>query len=289
MKRKVPVYRIGHFRNSLGTGEFYANHLAPHIREHGFIAHPHRHDFYLVMLFTQGSGTHSIDFKTYPVRPGALFFMRPGQLHVWHLSKDADGFLFFHDSIFFNQSLQNQILQASSWHRVFYGKAYHSTTKKEQQSLLPLFRELTAEFKNPGLLDHQKIQALLTLCYIEVLRIIPRQNIREHAGYLDTLRQFREQIDKHYKSHKTASDYALLLNLSDKHLNRICRTCLNKTTTELISERLIDEAKRLLLSTSWTISQISDELGYKDKSYFSRHFRKSVGMSPQTFQNNQQL
>lgn len=285
MKRKVPVYRIGHFRNQLGNGEFYANHLAPHIREHGFIAHPHKHDFYLVMLFTKGSGTHEIDFESYPVKPGALFFMRPGQLHVWNLSKDADGFIFFHDGIFFNQSLQSPGLQASSWHRVFYGRAHHLCTKKAQNTLLPLFKELTGEFKHPGLLEYQKIQALLTLVYIQLQRILPPQAETHHPGYLEKLRQFREEIEKHYKNHKTASDYAQVLNLSDKHLNRICRSCVNKTSTELISERLIEEAKRLLLSSNRTISQIADDLGYKDKSYFSRNFRKSVGMSPHNFQN----
>lgn len=282
MKRKLPVYRINNFK-SLLSGEFYANNLAAHIKEHGFIEHPHKHDFYLVMLFTKGSGTHDIDFKSYPIKPGSIFFMRPGQMHVWHLSKDADGYIFFHDEIFFDRSLNSQSLQAYSLYSIFHNKAHYLPGKKELPKLTDLFKEVVFEFHHPELLKNQKIQALLNLIYIELLRVLPKQQLPEQENYLIKLRQFQELIDKHFKSHKTASEYADLMNLSDKHLNRICRSCLNKTSTELIAERIILEAKRLLISSGLSISQIAYDLGYKDKSYFTRIFKKQTGITPLVF------
>jgi AraC family transcriptional activator of pobA len=62
------------------------------------------------------------------------------------------------------------------------------------------------------------------------------------------LRKLEHFIDVYFKTKKYAHEYASLMNISEKHLNRICKECLNKTTSELIAERIIIEAKRLLNS-----------------------------------------
>lgn len=62
---------------------------------HKHIEKPHRHDFYVTVLFTHGSGVHEIDFQSYDVQPGSLFFLSPGQIHSWELSDDTEGYIFF--------------------------------------------------------------------------------------------------------------------------------------------------------------------------------------------------
>ena len=73
------------------------------------------------------------------------------------------------------------------------------------------------------------------------------------------------------------------MNLSEKHLNRICKECLNKTTSDLIAERIILEAKRLLIHSKHTVTEVAAELGYNDNSYFSRFFKKNSGETPIQF------
>jgi AraC-like DNA-binding protein len=97
------------------------------------------------------------------------------------------------------------------------------------------------------------------------------------------VRSFEELIEKNYKKEQSPSAYADMMNITTKHLNRICRTSLNKTATEVITERSILEAKRMLAQSSSTVMQISDELGYDDNSYFSRLFKKHVGQTPTEF------
>ena len=83
---------------------------------------------------------------------------------------------------------------------------------------------------------------------------------------------------------ETTKQYPTLeLNISLKHLNRICNEILKKTTTEVIVDRIILEAKRMLLDKNWTVNEIAFELGYEDYSYFSRLFKKNSGMSPSEF------
>src|SRR5437868_5067061 len=100
MKKRLPVYSIQNFEQG-AEENFYANDLGKHIKEHHFTNLPHKHDFYLVLLFTAGSGTHEIDFQNYQVKPGSLFIMQPGQMHLWRLSDDCQGYVFFHSRAFY--------------------------------------------------------------------------------------------------------------------------------------------------------------------------------------------
>ena len=63
----------------------YSNVLSDHLRtSHAHIDKPHKHDFYVAMIFTKGYGEHQIDFKTYPVLRGSIFLLTPGQTHHWN-------------------------------------------------------------------------------------------------------------------------------------------------------------------------------------------------------------
>ena len=94
---------MGNFKTSRKDDVFYANYLNPHVKTHHFTELPHKHDFYLVVLITQGTGTHEVDFKSYDVEPGIMFMLKPGQMHFWKFSDDIDGFVFFHDATFFDE------------------------------------------------------------------------------------------------------------------------------------------------------------------------------------------
>ena len=104
MTQKLPVYKIEHFKSLSQQHEFYANYFIPHIKHHHFATNAHKHDFYLIVLFTKGHGTHEIDFNKYDIKSGAVFMMTPGQMHNWNLSKDIDGYVFFHTKNFYDKS-----------------------------------------------------------------------------------------------------------------------------------------------------------------------------------------
>jgi AraC-like DNA-binding protein len=74
-----------------------------------------------------------------------------------------------------------------------------------------------------------------------------------------------------------------MMAMSEKHLNRISKACLNKTTTDLITDRILLEAKRSLTHTTLCIGEIAENLGYLDNSYFARFFKKKTGETPLEF------
>ena len=87
----------------------------------------------------------------------------------------------------------------------------------------------------------------------------------------------------HFKQKHSASDYAALLNITPNALAKAVKTHFNKTPTELITERIIVEAKRELYMTSKPVKAIAFHLGYADEFYFSRFFKANTGVSPQMY------
>jgi AraC-like DNA-binding protein len=73
------------------------------------------------------------------------------------------------------------------------------------------------------------------------------------------------------------------LGITPKHLNRIAQTVVQKTATDVITERVVLEAKRMLMYLDESLVEIAFRLGYEEYSYFVRVFRKSSGMTPTQF------
>ena len=97
------------------------------------------------------------------------------------------------------------------------------------------------------------------------------------------LRTFRRLIDSHYRGLRLPKEYADLLYITPNHLNALCQDLLGKTAGELIRDRTLLEAKRLLTNAKMTATEIAYELNFKDNSYFNRFFKKNAGMTPDDF------
>jgi len=285
MDTEIPVYSINKFEILNNEVDFYANNLKQHVRNHHFTNFPHKHDFYLVILFTKGKGKHEVDFETYPVAQGALFVLKPGQMHYWELSEDVDGFVFFHSRDFFDRAFISLSVKDFHFYNSYQNPPYFKLKAKQSSKIAPLMTELVSEYKHQFVLKGQKIHSLINLVYIELSRENqPVSNIKNKT-YLAKVRQFEDLIEGNFKTLKFVKDYASKLNITEKHLNRVTQSCLGKTSTQLISERIILEAKRMLIHSPLNVSQIAEELGYFDNSYFVRFFKKNTGVTPLVFLN----
>jgi len=86
---------------------------------------------------------------------------------------------------------------------------------------------------------------------------------------------------------RSASEYASRLNIHINHLNRAVKENTGKTTTQLISERILQESMVLLKHTAWNVSEIAYSLGFKEATHFNNFFKKHVQQSPVKFRNQQ--
>jgi AraC family transcriptional activator of pobA len=283
MKNKMPIYSINKFELSTNEGDFYTNFLSKHVKNHHFTNYPHKHDFFLVILFTQGKGKHEVDFETFQIEKGVLFVLKPGQMHYWELSDDVDGYIFFHSKEFFDKGFISLSIKDFHFYNSFQGTPYFQLTEKQLNKVNFVMNELVTEYGNNDFYKWQKIHALILLVYIEISREKHTLGNSKNQTYLTKHRQFEDLIEENFRSDKFVKDYAFKLNITEKHLNRVAKSCVGKTSTQLISERTILEAKRMLIYSKLNVTQIGEQLGYFDNSYFVRFFKKNVGITPFAF------
>ncbi|MBI3883401.1 MAG: helix-turn-helix transcriptional regulator, partial [Sphingobacteriales bacterium] len=97
------------------------------------------------------------------------------------------------------------------------------------------------------------------------------------------LRSFKKLIDENYKEKKLTKEYAELLYITPNHLNALCKDVTGQSAGEIIRDRVLLEAKRLLVNSNSNISEIANELNFVDNSYFTKFFKKYEGITPETF------
>lgn len=283
----LPVLNIKEFNDRIGDGEFYANVFSDHLSTyHASITKPHKHDFYLVVLFTEGTGVHEIDFKSHEIKRGSLFVLRPGQTHQWQLSSDIEGYIFFHSHSFYQVLFPNNPINDYPIFRANMASPVVHLSEEECLAYTIKFRELFEEYTSGKWMFYRRFGLLVDLFYMD----LSREFVANISNYNDLvskgsewLYRLHDLIDQNYTTLKRPSAYADLLNITTKHLNKMVKTTSGKTTSDLINERLLLEAKRLLTYGELTVQEIAYELGFEDASYFSRFFKKKTGESPSNF------
>ena len=142
-----------------------------------------------------------------------------------------------------------------------------------------------------GLAQQDLLIAYLKILLIRAIRIKFLKTTTSPVADRDTadaslLRQLKEMIEIHFRTKHSGGEYAELLNVSIKTLGRIVKNHFQKTLTEIISERIILEAKREINLSSRSIKEIAYDLGFNDEYHFSRYFKNKVKVSPQLFRNS---
>lgn len=260
--------------------DFYIKTFQSHRAEHPFVMEPHSHDFYLLMIFTKGTGKHTIDLINYNVKPGSVFFMNPGQVHSWKLSEDADGYILFFNSFFYTMNRQETRINSFP----FYGtNKLHALdlNKKQLKDIEPLFNLLNAENRIASLVQHSILRALLDALLFKLSFFIEPDNTA--TTNISIIPKLESLIEQYYKEHLPSSFYADQLNISLQRMNMYTKNYLNKTVTDLLNERLLNEAKRLLVYTDKSVSEIAYDLNFNDNSYFNRFFKRSEKETPEQF------
>lgn len=281
--KKYPIYNIQRFNCNSVNSDLYINTFKNHLIDHSFVEEPHRHNSYVLVFFTKGSGIHEIDFDVFTIQPGSMFFLQPGQIHHWDLSDDVEGFVIFYSQEMYNLYFRQKTIGDYPFYSSVNNKPEMVLDTAESKAILPYFNNMIAEIKENQMLKQDKIMNLLDIIHIEIARKYSETLLHEAHSYNVKIKSFEVLLEKNFKVEKTASFYASHLHITLKHLNRICNEILKKTTTEVITDRIILEAKRMLMDKKMIVNEIATALGYDDYSYFTRLFKKHTGMTPTTF------
>ena len=281
--KKYPIYNIQRFNCNSVNSDLYINTFKNHLIDHSFVEEPHRHNSYVLVFFTKGSGTHEIDFDVFTIQPGSMFFLQPGQMHHWNLSDDVEGFVIFYSQEMYNLYFGQKTIGDYPFYSSVDNKSEMFFDATESKLILPYFESLILETQANQLLKQDKIMNLLDIIHIEIARKYSETHLHEAHSYNVKIKTFELVLEHNFKKEKAPSFYASQLAITLKHLNRICNEMLQKTTTEVITDRIILEAKRMLMDKKFTVNEIATELGYDDYSYFTRLFKKNTLMTPTDF------
>ncbi|TDD78668.1 AraC family transcriptional regulator [Flavobacterium caseinilyticum] len=281
--KKYPIYNIQRFNCTSVNSDLYINTFKNHLIDHSFVEEPHRHNSYVLVFFTKGSGTHEIDFDVFTIQLGSIFFLQPGQMHHWNLSDDVEGFVIFYSQEMYNLYFGQKTIADYPFYSSVDNKPEMVFDSTELKMILPYFESLIAETQLNQLLKQDKIMNLLDIIHIEIARKYSETHLHEAHLYNVKIKNFEVLLEQNFKTEKAPFFYASQLNITLKHLNRICNEMLQKTTTEVITDRIILEAKRMLMDKKFTVNEIATRLGFDDYSYFTRLFKKNTGMTPTNF------
>jgi AraC family transcriptional activator of pobA len=256
-----------------------------YLQRHPNLMTPHRHNFYHMVLFTTGSGFHKIDFEQFEVKKGQIYFMIPGQVHSWQFEDNVDGYVLNFSEGFISSWLRNEgYLDQFSF---FDGIAKNSVIDLPVNiatEATGIFTDILEEGKEqkPMFSDRQRLR-LLELFILVSRNITGKQEVVAVKNNDLVIRNFRKLVSQHYTKLKLPKDYAALLYITPNHLNALCNDMLGKPAGEVIRDRVLLEAKRLLINVDLSISEIAWQLNFADNSYFTKFFKKQAGITPEAF------
>lgn len=283
--QEIPFINLCELQKNLSsTHEFMIARLEVFLDENQNIEFPHRHNFYQMVLLTQGSGKHSIDFESYLVTRGQFYCMQANMVHTWDFEKDVKGYLINFSSDFLASGIGNHlisglpILEEPGFTPVF------QLPETLFNKLQLLFEEALEMAKLNDAFTHLYIQSYIIQILVEINRfaiLALGHNIQNKDHYL--VKSFKKLIELHFREKKLPTEYADLLHVSANHLNAKCKANQGIPAGELIRKRILLESKRLLINSNLSIGEIAYQLGFNDQSYFVKFFKKSTQITPDGF------
>jgi AraC family transcriptional activator of pobA len=240
---------------------------------------PHKHDAYFEIIYlSQGAGFHWVDTQKFQIHPPVVYFLS-GQLHYWEMTATPKGYVLLFKEEFFDFFKQGDLLNLI---RNLEGTV--EINLSDTSNLDFIFSEMVKEYKTPSGSFAELIQGYLQVALVKLLRNKQYHESPAVVGGDSVYRRFRQLIQNtHPISNLKVNEVASELNVSPQNLNSILKKASGKSASELIAEQVLLEAKRYLLHTDKTVSEIAFALSFTDPSHFVKHFKKSTGETPQAF------
>lgn len=159
---------------------------------------------------------------------------------------------------------------------------------EDQRSFGVLLEVMREEFHYKDDVQPEMLKTVLKRFIIKCTRLAKTQ-FKDHFSStreLDTVRLFSALVEKHFRDHHKVTDYANLMNKSPKTLANVFKSLSAKTPLEIIHERIVLEARKMLLFTDKSSKEIGFDLGFSDPVQFSRLFKNKTGLPPGDFKKN---
>jgi AraC family transcriptional regulator, transcriptional activator of pobA len=244
----------------------------------------HRHGYWSVFIFLEGEGRHVIDFKEVAITPGSIHIVLPGQIHALHGGKGfvAYALIFTEDFFLVRSDITSLLMRLFRFMDAGEAAAFDISDSEMQffSSLLQLMKhEFDGDDSTKGKVLLDLLSAFLGKCSGALqLPQLP-------SGTTDSLEyiQMRNAVEKNFRRMHSVAEFAALLNISTKQLNKLCRQHTGVSVLEFIHARIVVEAKRMLKFSDKSIKQIAYDLHFTDPAHFANFFKQKTSHTPLEF------
>lgn len=279
--RGIPVFKLYGEAESWPTPDLlHCEAIADRSRIHDWVIRPHRHvGLCQILYLSHGSAVVQQDDERHSMAAGSVVIVPEMSVHGFEFGPGAQGHVLTLAYPLIKQ-LGHQIGDIHSLFAEFRMGPIAASVEADTA-----FQVLNREYSGQGPGRHVLLEAMLTALVVWLVRsLLPQSGgLNAHEHDADHFSRFCHLIEAHFTEHRTIDAYASEIGLTSAHLNALCRQAVDKSALQLVHERLLLEAKRSLVYTARTISQVADSLGFSDPAYFTRFFKRQTGLSPKAF------
>jgi AraC family transcriptional activator of pobA len=237
---------------------------------------PHRHDHEELLIITHGHPVHYLDFRKEELQSPVIVYVAQGKVHSFIPDAETRGWVIRYKNELVPQSRFNFYSNFLDQINYQLSEDYCSTTLNSLCEIM--LKEYQQEPVNYQVITHL-LSALLSKLETDSKKEYLDNQPSNHSQII-TFNTFLKILENNFMRPEGADFYAEKLTMSSRNLNLISQSVFGKSITEIIETRKLIEARNLLLNSGKSVSEIGYELGYNEKSYFTRVFRKKTGVTP---------
>jgi AraC-like DNA-binding protein len=277
MEERIPKYNID-FRKA-DQDHFFLHVQQKTDQPRGATSDPHSHNYYCLSYLYEGATPHFSDMDNNLINAPALLVLNIDQVHIHTDLKDCK----IISMAFSSDFIHGQNKKIADHIETVFSSPYLILSPNQLTELDRYIQLIVAEYAKGDVKNFEIIKCLINILLIQSAGFI-EQSTGASFHKKDLFSNFKDLLKKQYRSHHKVRFYADSLNISTEVLNQAVKNATSKTPKQLIDERLLMEAKRLLYWSDITVREVAWELGFENDGYFNRFFKKFEGTTPKEFQ-----
>jgi AraC-like DNA-binding protein len=283
-----PLYHFSFLRDIKVHG-IYFNSFEKFLNLYCFIRKEHAHDFYSIILFTGGKGTIKVNNDSYTIQPQTICIVAPNQMHSFEGLEDVEGTIFFFCQDFY--------VEEFSFIRLLNVFSYTSQTgtnvcnpciglsDREYSPINNVIRSIQSEYElyTPSNNSAVIIRSHLNIMLLKLSELYENKSGKSNNNDSILIHSLSHLVDSYFIKEQQLGFYISACNISESQLNDICHKHFNCGLKKILQNRLMQEARKLLLYTGLSVSEIAYKLNFEDNSYFNKVFKSKTGLTPKRF------
>lgn len=240
----------------------------------------HSHNYFQIIFIDEGEAKHCIEYEPPLVmKPYEVSVVFPKQIHQISFKRCRGIILMFDEVLFCSDILKKEL---SAYNVDLYRKLNHIVYDKQQyQNIRDKVEQICILYNNISPIKKEQIRFYIKILLLQLIEYAhEKEQPAKNLSIVNVYANYKELIEKQYHSTKTVSSYAQQMGISVKRLNNICKQESGMTALAVLHERVMVEAKRMLLFSGESIKEISFKLGFTSPSAFNKFIYSKTNKTP---------